>query len=360
MAEENWFGQADQLLHDGKWDEAITLLSTVIPALENKKSKVSAHKMRGDALNEKGEHDRAIADFDAVIGLDPNHAVAYNNRGYAYNEKGEYGRAIEDLSTAIDLNPDYDTAYNNRGYAYTSKGEYDRAIADYTRAIDLGHDAVTAYSNRSSAYHAKGNYDLAIDDLEQALRQAPKENRPLISSLIAGIKQAIQEREVISKELKSAAGFETREREHDNARKCAGWQIAGLLALLFLIYAVAFDWLIRTKNEALEILPWVPVIFLFTSPIIWAIRILNREKTRHFVLRENAYAHRLMNRLLFDKPKDEHGKEMAKKFFDHHDQRGTAQVIIALEKGQKPDDGGGGAVEQVVNTAKEGAKNTVE
>ena len=38
--------------------------------------------------------DRAIADFNAALTINPNYAEAYNNRGNAYADKGDYDRAI--------------------------------------------------------------------------------------------------------------------------------------------------------------------------------------------------------------------------------------------------------------------------
>ena len=61
----------------------------------------------------------------------PNLAWAYSNRGSAYDDKGQYDRAIADYGEAITLNPNDAIAYNNRGVAYRKKGQYDRAIADY-------------------------------------------------------------------------------------------------------------------------------------------------------------------------------------------------------------------------------------
>ncbi len=45
-------------------------------------------------------------------------AVAYANRGNAYEKKGEYDRAIADYEQAIRLNPRYALAYSGRGNAY--------------------------------------------------------------------------------------------------------------------------------------------------------------------------------------------------------------------------------------------------
>ncbi len=47
----------------------------------------AAYTRRGASYGRKGEYDRAIADYTAVIRLDPNNAFAYNNRGTAYHLK---------------------------------------------------------------------------------------------------------------------------------------------------------------------------------------------------------------------------------------------------------------------------------
>ena len=73
---------------------------------------------------------------------------AYYNRGVAYSDKGDTDRAIADFTEAIRLDPKYANAYVNRGVAYGDKGENDRAIADYTEAIRLDPKFAHAYCNR--------------------------------------------------------------------------------------------------------------------------------------------------------------------------------------------------------------------
>ncbi|WP_375469892.1 tetratricopeptide repeat protein, partial [uncultured Nostoc sp.] len=62
---------------------------------------------------------------------------AYNNRGNSYDNKKDYDRAIADYNLAIKLDPNYTFAYYNRGNSYDNKKDYDRAIADYNLAIKL-------------------------------------------------------------------------------------------------------------------------------------------------------------------------------------------------------------------------------
>src|SRR5262245_40829284 len=49
--------------------------------------------IRGNAYRKEGQYDRAIADYDQAIRIDPNLADAYFSRGAAYDEKEQYDRA---------------------------------------------------------------------------------------------------------------------------------------------------------------------------------------------------------------------------------------------------------------------------
>jgi tetratricopeptide (TPR) repeat protein len=64
-------------------------------------------------------------------------AVNYFNRGNAYHDKGDNDRAIADYARAISIDPKFAIPYYNRGLIYNKKGDYDRAIADYTQAIGV-------------------------------------------------------------------------------------------------------------------------------------------------------------------------------------------------------------------------------
>jgi tetratricopeptide (TPR) repeat protein len=100
-------------------------------------------------------------------------ATAYYNRGNAYDDKGDHDRAIADYDQSIRLNPQDAKPYYNRAIAYEAKGDHDRAIADYAQAIGLNPQSADAYYNRGVAYFKKGDYDRAISDLDQYIRLAP-------------------------------------------------------------------------------------------------------------------------------------------------------------------------------------------
>lgn len=132
----------------------------------------------GMAWHDRGDNDRAIADYDQAIKLDPINAKAYDNRGNARKAKGQSDLAVADFDQAIKLDPNNAIAYFNRGSIWDDRGDDDRALADYDQAIKLKPDYAKAYNNRGLIREAKGDLALAIADLDQAIRARPNDFQP--------------------------------------------------------------------------------------------------------------------------------------------------------------------------------------
>jgi tetratricopeptide (TPR) repeat protein len=132
-----------------------------------------AFNLRGVARVDKGEFRLSIDDFAAAIRINPKNFAAYTNRGENYAELGDLDRAIADYSKAIALNPTSAKNFHNRGFAYRRKQDFDRAIADYSEAIRLRPDYPQALYNRAGAYTEKRDLDRAIADYDEAVRLDP-------------------------------------------------------------------------------------------------------------------------------------------------------------------------------------------
>ena len=125
------------------WDRAITSFSDALgqvkdPIKELDKSIVYIY--RGSAYVQLKDYDRAIADYNQAIKLDPNFTDAYNNRGLAYDDKKDYDRAIADYNQALKLDPSLAIAYYNRGLAYKNQGNKDKAVGDFKKFLELSND----------------------------------------------------------------------------------------------------------------------------------------------------------------------------------------------------------------------------
>ena len=156
-------------------DQRINSCSSIIQSgRETGRNLAVAYYSRGLAYYDKGDDDRAIAEYNEAIRLDPKFAYAYSSRGLTYDHKGDLERASPDYDEAIRLDPKYAQALFNRGNAYYQKGDDDRAIADYNEAIRLSPKFAYAYNNRGTAFDHKGDDDRAIADFNEAIRLDPK------------------------------------------------------------------------------------------------------------------------------------------------------------------------------------------
>jgi lipoprotein NlpI len=154
-------------------------------AKQKPKARGVAFYNRGNAYVLKGDHDKAIADFDEALKLDPKNASILNNRGNARSDKGESDAAMADFEAALKINPRYAAAYFNRGNALAAKGETDRALKDYDAAIKNNKRNVNAYIARGALFLASGASAKARADMKQAARLAPKNAYAVLWSDIA-------------------------------------------------------------------------------------------------------------------------------------------------------------------------------
>lgn len=105
----------------------------------------------GRVKSENGDKLGAIAEYNKVIEIDSNYAVAYYKRGNQNADLGKNEDAITDYNKAIEINPDYAFAYSNRGTVKAALGDHTGAITDYNKAIEIKPDFALAYSNRGKA-----------------------------------------------------------------------------------------------------------------------------------------------------------------------------------------------------------------
>jgi tetratricopeptide (TPR) repeat protein len=125
-------------------DVAIAACSRIIDSRKsNRANRVEAYASRGQEWYAKHDYDKAIADFNRAIDLNPKGLaeygtgaiLAYGNRGNAYNEKGDAKRAIENYTMAIAIDPKYTASYTSRGLQYEKLGDLEKARADFNAAL---------------------------------------------------------------------------------------------------------------------------------------------------------------------------------------------------------------------------------
>jgi len=178
------------------WRDSITLWSYVI---DKGPEKISlAYSQRGTVFGKKGLADRAIADLEMAIALNPNNFDAYMNLGVAFEKSGRFDKARENIDKAIRVKPFSRDAYIYRGVLNEETGQMDQAIADYTMAITLDPYYAETYNNRGTSFGKMGQMDNAISDYSEAIRIDPRHvdarsNRGIAYTLIGRYDRALED-----------------------------------------------------------------------------------------------------------------------------------------------------------------------
>jgi tetratricopeptide (TPR) repeat protein len=140
---------------------------------------------RGFYLTRRGRYDDALADFRKGAELDPaDSGYAFGEAG-VYQKLGQHDKAVERYSEAIRKNPKIANYYRERGSAYNYLGKFKEAHADYDKALALGYPAPwpreTACSNLGRDYASLKleDYRRAIDDFDAVLKVVPRSSNAL-------------------------------------------------------------------------------------------------------------------------------------------------------------------------------------
>ena len=106
--------------------------------------------------------------FGCATSNEENHAGAYYSQGVDWENKGDYERAIANYSKAIEIDPKLPVSYKLRARLYEKKSRYDKAISDYTQAIELNPKDAEAFNKRGLCHFQLGQFEKVCPDLKQA------------------------------------------------------------------------------------------------------------------------------------------------------------------------------------------------
>ncbi|CAF3956513.1 unnamed protein product [Rotaria sordida] len=164
-------------------DFSISLL--INPEYEN----VSSYLHRALIYCKQNQYDAAIADYEAVLVLDREHAPALCNLAIIYM-RTNVQKALQLFSRAIEAEPTYVRAYFCRAYFYTQINKLQQAYSDYTTIYHMFPDQNAAMVLRGNMLLAMGQLDLASFCVEVAAKlqslSSPEEDE--LSSISSSMK----------------------------------------------------------------------------------------------------------------------------------------------------------------------------
>lgn len=159
------------------FDRAIPACTRILEAPSTKKEfLVWSTFNRAAAHERKGEFDRALADYERVLSLEPQYLLAHYGRGVSFLRKGELASAKAAFDNALALNPEFIEALYSRGIVQFDMGLLDKSLADFDAAVLLDPSHAAAFSRRGMVYEKKGEYSKAIADYRKTLSIEPSSN----------------------------------------------------------------------------------------------------------------------------------------------------------------------------------------
>jgi tetratricopeptide (TPR) repeat protein len=123
----------------------------------------------------KRDHNRAIAEGEKAVVLDPGGADANAWLGNTLNYADRPKEAIPLFEKAIRLNPFGPTWYFlNFGNSYRMIGQYEEAITQYKKALRLAPNNILAHLCLAGTYSLSGRDEEARAEADEALKINPK------------------------------------------------------------------------------------------------------------------------------------------------------------------------------------------
>ncbi len=122
------------------------------------------------------QKEKAIADVERALKLNPNSALALQLRGEIYAMDKNYDAALDLFARAQAINPNWAIPYFDRGSVLLDKKEFQSALDEFDKSISLSPQIWLFYLIRSIAYFRLGNLESAHSDQDSALRLSEKES----------------------------------------------------------------------------------------------------------------------------------------------------------------------------------------
>ncbi len=135
------------------------------------------HYLRGQALEEQGLLEQAVASFGHATALNPGFADAHNDLGEVLLRLGRTDAAVASCQRALALRPRFAAALGNLANAERARGALGAAIAGYRRVIALEPGLAEAHRNLGSALLEAGDREAAIVSLQRAIELRPEFSR---------------------------------------------------------------------------------------------------------------------------------------------------------------------------------------
>ena len=134
--------EAENLLFSDDKDKYSKVIKITSEVIEKYPDSKRAYILRGRAYGFSsnivaGNKDRALADLDKALEIDPNYGYGRFNKALIYELFGRYDDAITWYDKAIEVEPNYEWSYYGKASIYGRRGDLENTLVNLKRAIEL-------------------------------------------------------------------------------------------------------------------------------------------------------------------------------------------------------------------------------
>ena len=162
-----------EISHDASWAKRAAAECDRAAALDPALPQV--HVTRGALLVGTGQPVGAIAEYEKVLGQEPNLVEAMLGLANAQRSAGRVGESEKTYRRAISLQPNLWLSYMGLGRLYYGQGRYNDAAAAYREVIKLTPDNIRGYNNLGGTYHQLNELDRASEAYRESARLNPSD-----------------------------------------------------------------------------------------------------------------------------------------------------------------------------------------
>ncbi len=121
--------------------------------------------------------EKAVAEFNVALSLDPNYEKALNQLGYHYMERNEFAKALEYLRRAIVARPDNPNVFDSLAVCYFQTGQVAEAKAVWLKQREKWPGA--RWDTLDYVYALEENYGETLGGFDKCLEVCTPQDRPV-------------------------------------------------------------------------------------------------------------------------------------------------------------------------------------
>lgn len=146
--------------------------------IELEPNSTRAYGGRGIVLAEKGDLSKAEADFTKVIEIDKENKeanpAAFFQRARARARLGKVDESIADWNAVVILDPDNGSAYLDRALLLFYKNKFSQALEDWQKVTTLNSKSAEGFAGQAIALSKMGQKEEALTSLKAAVILEPR------------------------------------------------------------------------------------------------------------------------------------------------------------------------------------------